>query len=141
MEKEQMIMDFLYSRYGGFLENHGYKPNKSKNKYTIKTKNSLSEVNFLFSKRSKVLHLTYLYTNLKVEKLHIDMENRIRMEEGLDVHKFPRPSFAITDWKNIFTLYGYKYENLGGWITAIESIDLLEEKNKKHIYKGFGNNS
>lgn len=131
MNKEKAIMEFLYLEYGCLLENHGYKSNKSKNKYKIKTKNSLSEVNFLFSKRSNVLHLVYSYTNLEAGKLHIDMENKIRIEEGeeaLDELKHIRPSFIITDWKNIFTLYGYDYQKMTGWFSSIKSIEHLEEK-------------
>ena len=57
MDKEKAIMEVLYSKYGSILEKYGYKPNKAKNKYSIKTKNNLSEVSFLFSKRSNILHL------------------------------------------------------------------------------------
>jgi len=82
MDKEKAIMEVLYSKYGSILEKYGYKPNKAKNKYSIKTKNNLSEVSFLFSKRSNILHLVYSYTDLKAGKLHIDIENQIRMEKG-----------------------------------------------------------
>ena len=82
MDKEKAIMEVLYSKYGSILEKYGYKPNKAKNKYIIRTKNNLSEVSFLFSKRSNILHLVYSYTDLKAGKLHIDIENQIRMEKG-----------------------------------------------------------
>ena len=130
MDKEKAIMEVLYSKYGSILENNGYKPNKAQNKYSIRTKNSLSEVSFLFSKRTDILHLVYSYTNLKAGKLHIDIENQIRMEEGRDVLKLLRPTFTITDWKNIFTLYGYDYRKMPGWFTLIETIEQLEEETK-----------
>ena len=130
MDKEKAIMEVLYSKYGSILENNGYKPNKAQNKYSIRTKNSLSEVSFLFSKRTDILHLVYSYTNLKAGKLHIDIENQIRMEEGRDVLKLLRPTFIITDWKNIFTLYGYDYRKMPGWFTLIETIEQLEEETK-----------
>ena len=38
MDKEKAIMEVLYSKYGSILEKYGYKPNKAKNKYSIKTK-------------------------------------------------------------------------------------------------------
>ena len=85
MDKEKAIMEALYSKYGSILEKYGYKPNKAQNKYSIRTKNSLSEVSFLFSKRSDILHLVYSYTDLNAGKLHIDIKNQIRMEEGRDV--------------------------------------------------------
>ena len=130
MDKEKAIMEALYSKYGSILENNGYKPNKAQNKYSIRTKNSLSEVSFLFSKRSDILHLVYSYTDLKAGKLHIDIENQIRMEEGRDVLKLLRPTFTITDWKNIFTLYGYDYRKMPGWFTLIKTIEQLEEETK-----------
>ena len=130
MDKEKAIMEALYSKYGSILENSGYKPNKAQNKYSIRTKNSLSEVSFLFSKRSDILHLVYSYTDLKAGKLHIDIENQIRMEEGVDALKLLRPTFTITDWKNIFTLYGYDYRKMPGWFTLIETIEQLEEETK-----------
>ena len=130
MDKEKAIMEVLYSKYGTILENNGYKPNKAQNKYSIRTKNSLSEVSFLFSKRSDILHLVYSYTDLKAGKLHIDIENQIRMEEGRDVLKLLRPTFTITDWKNIFTLYGYDYRKMPGWFTLIKTIEQLEEETK-----------
>ena len=130
MDKEKAIMEVLYSKYGSILENNGYKPNKAQNKYSIKTKNNLSEVSFLFSKRSNILHLVYSYTDLKAGKLRIDIENQIRMEEGRDVLKLLRPTFTITDWKDIFTLYGYDYRKMPGWFTSIETIEHLEEKTK-----------
>ena len=67
---------------------------------------------------------------MKAGKLHIDIENQIRIEEGGDALKLLRPTFIITDWKNIFTLYGYDYRKMLGWFTLIESIDHLEEKTK-----------
>lgn len=130
MDKEKAIMEVLYSKYGSILENNGYKPNKAQNKYSIRTKNSLSEVSFLFSKRSDILHLVYSYTDLKAGKLHIDIENQIRMEEGRDALKLLRPTFIITDWKDIFTLYGYDYRKMPGWFTLIETIEQLEEETK-----------
>ena len=130
MDKEKVIMEALYSKYGSILENNGYKPNKAQNKYSIRTKNSLSEVSFLFSKRTDILHLVYSYTDLKTGKLHIDIENQIRMEEGRDVLKLLRPTFTITDWKDIFTLYGYDYRKMPGWFTLIETIEQLEEETK-----------
>ena len=130
MDKEKAIMEVLYSKYGSILEKYGYKPNKAQNKYNIKTKNSLSEVSFLFSKRTNILHLVYSYTDLKAGKLHIDIENQIRMEEGGDALKLLRPTFIITDWKDIFTLYGYDYREMPGWFTLIESIEQLEEEIK-----------
>ena len=130
MDKEKAIMEVLYSKYGSILENNGYKPNKAQNKYSIRTKNNLSEVSFLFSKRSDILHLVYSYTDLKAGKLHIDIENQIRMEEGGDALKLLRPTFTITDWKDIFTLYGYDYRKMPGWFTLIESIEQLEEETK-----------
>ena len=130
MDKEKAIMEALYSKYGSILENNGYKPNKAQNKYSIRTKNSLSEVSFLFSKRTDILHLVYSYTDLKAGKLHIDIENQIRMEEGRDVLKLLRPTFTITDWKNIFTLYGYDYRKMPGWFTLIKTIEQLEEETK-----------
>ena len=130
MDKEKAIMEVLYSKYGSILEKYGYKPNKAKNKYSIRTKNNLSEVSFLFSKRSDILHLVYSYTDLKAGKLHIDIENQIRMEEGENALKLLRPTFIITDWKDIFTLYGYDYRKMPGWFTLIESIDHLEEETK-----------
>ena len=48
MDKEKAIMEALYSKYGSILEKYGYKPNKAQNKYSIRTKNSLSEVVFFF---------------------------------------------------------------------------------------------
>ena len=130
MDKEKAIMEVLYSKYGSILENNGYKPNKAQNKYSIRTKNSLSEVSFLFSKRTDILHLVYSYTDLKAGKLHIDIENQIRMEEGGDALKLLRPTFTITDWKDIFTLYGYDYRKMPGWFTLIETIEQLEEETK-----------
>ena len=130
MDKEKAIMEVLYSKYGSILENNGYKPNKAQNKYSIRTKNSLSQVSFLFSKRSDILHLVYSYTDLKAGKLRIDIENQIRMEEGRDVLKLLRPTFTITDWKNIFTLYGYDYRKMPGWFTLIKTIEQLEEEAK-----------
>ena len=130
MDKEKAIMEVLYSKYGSILENNGYKPNKAQNKYSIRTKNSLSQVSFLFSKRTDILHLVYSYTDLKAGKLRIDIENQIRMEEGRDVLKLLRPTFTITDWKDIFTLYGYDYRKMPGWFTSIETIEHLEEKTK-----------
>nr|DAX29786.1 MAG TPA: hypothetical protein [Caudoviricetes sp.] len=130
MDKEKAIMEVLYSKYGSILENNGYKPNKAQNKYSIRTKNSLSQVSFLFSKRSDILHLVYSYTDLKAGKLRIDIENQIRMEEGRDVLKLLRPTFTITDWKDIFTLYGYDYRKMPGWFTLIETIEQLEEETK-----------
>ena len=130
MDKEKAIMEVLYSKYGSILEKYGYKPNKAQNKYSIRTKNSLSQVSFLFSKRSDILHLVYSYTDLKAGKLRIDIENQIRMEEGRDVLKLLRPTFTITDWKKIFTLYGYDYRKMPGWFTLIETIEQLEEKTK-----------
>ena len=130
MDKEKAIMEVLYSKYGSILEKYGYKPNKAQNKYSIRTKNSLSQVSFLFSKRSDILHLVYSYTDLKAGKLRIDIENQIRMEEGRDVLKLLRPTFTITDWKNIFTLYGYDYRKMPGWFTLIKTIEQLEEEAK-----------
>ena len=130
MDKEKAIMEVLYSKYGSILENNGYKPNKAQNKYSIRTKNSLSEVSFLFSKRTDILHLVYSYTDLKAGKLRIDIENQIRMEEGGDALKLLRPTFTITDWKNIFTLYGYDYRKMKGWFSLIETIEQLEEETK-----------
>ena len=130
MDKEKAIMEVLYSKYGSILEDNGHKPNKAQNKYSIRTKNSLSEVSFLFSKRSNILHLVYSYTDLKAGKLRIDIENQIRMEEGGDALKLLRPTFTITDWKNIFTLYGYDYRKMPGWFTLIKTIKQLEEETK-----------
>ena len=130
MDKEKAIMEVLYSKYGSILEKYGYKPNKAQNKYSIRTKNSLSQVSFLFSKRTDILHLVYSYTDLKAGKLRIDIENKIRMEEGRDVLKLLRPTFTITDWKNIFTLYGYDYRKMPGWFTLIKTIEQLEEETK-----------
>ena len=130
MDKEKAIMEALYSKYGSILENNGYKPNKAQNKYSIRTKNSRSEVSFLFSKRSDILHLVYSYTDLKAGKLRIDIENQIRIEEGREALKLLRPTFIITDWKNIFTLYGYDYRKMTGWFTLIETIEQLEEETK-----------
>ena len=130
MDKEKAIMEVLYSKYGSILENNGYKPNKAQNKYSIRTKNSLSQVSFLFSKRTDILHLVYSYTDLKAGKLRIDIENQIRMEEGRDVLKLLRPTFIITDWKDIFTLYGYDYRKMPGWFTLIKTIEQLEEETK-----------
>ena len=130
MDKEKAIMEALYSKYGSILEDNGYKPNKAQNKYSIRTKNSLSEVSFLFSKRTDILHLVYSYTDLKAGKLRIDIENQIRMEEGREALKLLRPTFIITDWKNIFTLYGYDYRKMPGWFTLIETIEQLEEETK-----------
>ena len=130
MDKEKAIMEVLYSKYGSILEDNGHKPNKAQNKYSIRTKNSLSEVSFLFSKRSDILHLVYSYTDLKAGKLHIDIENQIRMEEGENALKFLRPTFIITDWKDIFTLYGYDYRKMKGWFSLIETIEQLEEETK-----------
>ena len=130
MDKEKAIMEVLYSKYGSILENNGYKPNKAQNKYSIRTKNSLSQVSLLFSKRTDILHLVYSYTDLKAGKLRIDIENQIRMEEGRDVLKLLRPTFTITDWKNIFTLYGYDYRKMPGWFTLIKTIEQLEEEAK-----------
>ena len=135
MDKEKAIMEVLYSKYGSILENNGYKPNKAQNKYSIRTKNSLSQVSFLFSKRSDILHLVYSYTDLKAGKLRIDIENQIRMEEGRDVLKLLRPTFTITDWKNIFTLYGYDYRKMKGWFSLIETIEELEEETKNTFPK------
>ena len=130
MDKEKAIMEALYSKYGSILEKYGYKPNKAQNKYSIRTKNSLSQVSFLFSKRTDILHLVYSYTDLKAGKLRIDIENQIRMEEGRDVLKLLRPTFTITDWNNIFTLYGYDYRKMPGWFTLIKTIEQLEEETK-----------
>ena len=138
MDKEKAIMEVLYSKYGSILENNGYKPNKAQNKYSIKTKNNLSEVSFLFSKRSNILHLVYSYTDLKAGKLHIDIENQIRMEEGGDALKLLRPTFTITDWKNIFTLYGYDYRKMPGWFTLIKTIEQLEEETKNTFPQALG---
>ena len=130
MDKEKAFMEALYSKYGSILENNGYKPNKAQNKYSIRTKNSRSEVSFLFSKRTDILHLVYSYTDLKAGKLRIDIENQIRIEEGREALKLLRPTFIITDWKNIFTLYGYDYRKMPGWFTLIETIEQLEEETK-----------
>jgi len=130
MDKEKAFMEALYSKYGSILENNGYKPNKAQNKYSIRTKNSRSEVSFLFSKRSDILHLVSSYTDLKAGKLRIDIENQIRIEEGREALKLLRPTFIITDWKNIFTLYGYDYRKMPGWFTLIETIEQLEEETK-----------
>ena len=138
MDKEKAIMEALYSKYGSILENNGYKPNKAQNKYSIRTKNSRSEVSFLFSKRSDILHLVYSYTDLKAGKLRIDIENQIRMEEGRDVLKLLRPTFTITDWKNIFTLYGYDYRKMPGWFTLIKTIEQLEEETKNTFPQALG---
>ena len=138
MDKEKAIMEVLYSKYGSILENNGYKPNKAQNKYSIRTKNSLSQVSFLFSKRSDILHLVYSYTDLKAGKLRIDIENQIRMEEGRDVLKLLRPTFTITDWKNIFTLYGYDYRKMPGWFTLIKTIEQLEEETKNTFPQALG---
>ena len=138
MDKEKAIMEVLYSKYGSILENNGYKPNKAQNKYSIRTKNSLSQVSFLFSKRSDILHLVYSYTDLKAGKLRIDIENQIRMEEGRDVLKLLRPTFTITDWKNIFTLYGYDYRKMPGWFTLIKTIEQLEEEAKNTFPQALG---
>jgi len=138
MDKEKAIMEVLYSKYGSILENNGYKPNKAQNKYSIRTKNSLSEVSFLFSKRTDILHLVYSYTDLKAGKLHIDIENQIRMEEGGDALKLLRPTFTITDWKNIFTLYGYDYRKMPGWFTLIKTIEQLEEETKNTFPQALG---
>ena len=135
MDKEKAIMEVLYSKYGSILEKYGYKPNKAQNKYSIRTKNSLSQVSFLFSKRTDILHLVYSYTDLKAGKLRIDIENQIRMEEGRDVLKLLRPTFTITDWKNIFTLYGYDYRKMKGWFSLIETIEELEEETKNTFPK------
>ncbi|MDO4880419.1 MAG: hypothetical protein Q3983_03995 [Capnocytophaga sp.] len=135
MDKEKAIMEVLYSKYGSILENNGYKPNKAQNKHSIKTKNNLSEVSFLFSKRSDILHLVYSYTDLKAGKLHIDIENQIRMEEGEDALKLLRPTFTITDWKDIFTLYGCDYLKMKGWFSLIETIEQLEEETKNTFPK------
>ena len=138
MDKEKAIMEVLYSKYGSILENNGYKPNKAQNKYSIRTKNNLSEVSFLFSKRTDILHLVYSYTDLKAGKLHIDIENQIRMEEGGDALKLLRPTFTITDWKNIFTLYGYDYRKMPGWFTLIKTIEQLEEETKNTFPQALG---
>lgn len=130
MEKTKLIMDILYSEYGSILEANCYKANKLKSKYKLKTKDSLSEVNFLFLQRSDILHLVYSYTNLEVEKLHKKSENKFLAKEGANELKVPRPSFIITDWKNILTLYGCNYRNLNGWFFKIKSIDNLEERIK-----------
>ena len=130
MDKEKAFMEALYSKYGSILENNGYKPNKAQNKYSIRTKNSRSEVSFLFSKRTDILHLVYSYTDLKAGKLRIDIENQIRIEEGREALKLLRPTFIITDWKNIFTLYGYDYRKMKGWFSLIETIEQLEEETK-----------
>ena len=135
MDKEKAIMEVLYSKYGSILEDNGHKPNKAQNKYSIRTKNSLSEVSFLFSKRSNILHLVYSYTDLKAGKLHIDIENQIRIEEGENALKFLRPTFIITDWKDIFTLYGYDYRKMKGWFSLIETIEELEEETKNTFPK------
>ena len=103
---------------------------KPKTNTVSEQKNSLSQVSFLFSKRSDILHLVYSYTDLKAGKLRIDIENQIRMEEGRDVLKLLRPTFTITDWKDIFTLYGYDYRKMPGWFTLIETIEQLEEETK-----------
>ena len=138
MDKEKEIMEDLYSKYGSILEKYGYKPNKAQNKYSIRTKNSLSQVSFLFSKRTDILHLVYSYTDLKAGKLRIDIENQIRMEEGRDVLKLLRPTFTITDWKNIFTLYGYDYRKMPGWFTLIKTIEQLEEETKNTFPQALG---
>ena len=138
MDKEKAIMEVLYSKYGSILENNGYKPNKAQNKYSIRTKNSLSQVSFLFSKRTDILHLVYSYTDLKAGKLRIDIENQIRMEEGGDALKLLRPTFTITDWKNIFTLYGYDYRKMPGWFTLIKTIEQLEEETKNTFPQALG---
>ena len=135
MDKEKAIMEVLYSKYGSILENNGYKPNKAQNKYSIRTKNSRSEVSFLFSKRTDILHLVYSYTDLKAGKLRIAIENQIRMEEGREALKLLRPTFTITDWKNIFTLYGYDYRKMKGWFSLIETIEELEEETKNTFPK------
>ena len=67
---------------------------------------------------------------MKAGKLRIEIENQIRMEEGRDVLKLLRPTFTITDWKNIFTLYGYDYRKMPGWFTLIKTIEQLEEETK-----------
>ena len=138
MDKEKAFMEVLYSKYGSILEDNGHKPNKAQNKYSIRTKNSLSQVSFLFSKRSDILHLVYSYTDLKAGKLRIDIENQIRMEEGRDVLKLLRPTFTITDWKNIFTLYGYDYRKMPGWFTLIQTIQQLEEETKNTFPQALG---
>ena len=135
MDKEKAIMEVLYSKYGSILEDNGHKPNKAQNKYRIRTKNSLSEVSFLFSKRNDTLHLVYSYTDLKAGKLRIAIENQIRMEEGREALKLLRPTFTITDWKNIFTLYGYDYRKMKGWFSLIETIEELEEETKNTFPK------
>ena len=138
MDKEKAIMEALYSKYGSILEKYGYKPNKAQNKYSIRTKNSLSQVSFLFSKRTDILHLVYSYTDLKAGKLHIDIENQIRMEAGENALKLLRPTFTITDWKNIFTLYGYDYRKMPGWFTLIKTIEQLEEETKNTFPQALG---
>ena len=138
MDKEKAIMEVLYSKYGSILENNGYKPNKAQNKYSIRTKNSLSQVSFLFSKRTDILHLVYSYTDLKAGKLRIDIENQIRMEEGGDALKLLRPTFTIADWKNIFTLYRYDYRKMPGWFTLIKTIEQLEEETKNTFPQALG---
>ena len=135
MDKEKAIMEVLYSKYGSILEDNGHKPNKAQNKYRIRTKNSLSEVSLLFSKRNDTLHLVYSYTDLKAGKLRIAIENQIRMEEGREALKLLRPTFTITDWKNIFTLYGYDYRKMKGWFSLIETIEELEEETKNTFPK------
>ena len=138
MDKEKAFMEVLYSKYGSILEDNGHKPNKAQNKYSIRTKNSLSQVSFLFSKRTDILHLVYSYTDLKAGKLHIDIKNQIRMEEGGDALKLLRPTFTITDWKNIFTLYGYDYRKMPGWFTLIKTIEQLEEETKNTFPQALG---
>lgn len=130
MDKEKLIMDFLYLEYGHILESYGYKTNKYKNKYKIKTKNNLSEISFLFSKRSNILHLIFSYTNLEVGKLHTEVENQIRIKENLLQIKDIRPTFVITDWKNIFTLYNHSYQEMTGWFFPVDTIEKLKEKTK-----------
>ena len=67
---------------------------------------------------------------MKAGKLHIDIENQIHIESGENALKLLRPTFTITDWKDIFTLYGYDYRKMPDWFTSIETIEHLEEKTK-----------
>jgi len=84
----------------------------------------------LYSKYGSILEKYGYNTDLEAGKLHIDIENQIRMEAGENALKLLRPTFIITDWKDIFTLYGYDYRKMPGWFTLIESIDHLEEETK-----------
>ena len=48
------------------------------------------------------------------------------------------PTFTITDWKKIFTLYGYDYRKMPGWFTLIETIEQLEEETKNTFPQALG---